>query len=243
MKERDGELVRLYSPLLEAAKKYVIVPGRLKLSPNVDKAVATDVEAIHELVVEAVRATFALRSVYEDLLLCKIMSKSFPWKSKKISKAQHLGFVWEQFVNLCYLFEERYKVAGEAINRCHMAFGAEKKLFEKIGEGTKKIKKHLGEQIAARGRHVHESSSHDQLIKEFSIIELADRLSKKKGELGNIDAHYRNVRRVLGSDVQNAAYVVEGFISEFMNRHGEKLTEHVNRFNGIIEQLQAYKKP
>src|SRR5688572_92794 len=81
-------------------------------------------------------ALFELHTVYSDMQLTLQMSRSYPWrKGHPISQSQHLGFVWFQHMNLCYMFREKYKLSANRGNELQAMF--KRPFRENVGAGLK----------------------------------------------------------------------------------------------------------
>src|SRR5439155_13157442 len=68
------------------------------------------------LLSQALRALFRLHTVCEEMIVVWRMAKVYPWNPRSVSRSQHLHFMWVLFVNLCYAFEEKFKLAANEHN-------------------------------------------------------------------------------------------------------------------------------
>ena len=80
------------------------------------------------------------------------MAQRYPWDPRLIKRSEHLHFVWMVFVNLCYLVEERFKLAAEAHNAAVVAFksGARLKTREGVERIVKGLRQHIQEVVPLR---------------------------------------------------------------------------------------------
>ena len=114
---------------------------------------ADDKKAFHAALVllsKALRGMFQLNAVYDQMIVAYRMAQRYPWDQRLIKRSEHLHFVWMVFTNLCYSFEEKFKLAAETHNSAAMAFKTAGQI--KVKEGVNRISKGLREHIQARNR-------------------------------------------------------------------------------------------
>jgi hypothetical protein len=119
----------------------------------------------------ALRGLFQVNSVYEQMVVSYRMALRYPWDPRLIKRSEHLHFVWMVFVNLCYLLEERFKLAAKSHNAAVVALKSGERL--KTKEGVERITKGLREHIQARGEFTHQWRSSHDIIRDYQMIELA----------------------------------------------------------------------
>ena len=169
MKTRDNEIEGAFRSLIGDAAKNVITFDRLDLSSIKKKRDREMLLATQPLLFNCLKSVNELRGVYEDLIVCYYIARRFPWTNKKIKRSQHLHFVWSQFVHLCYLFEEKYKLAAGQCNTVLKAFRENPHKFD-VKADLKRIDAHLGNHIRARGQHLHEWNIGYQKINDSSFL-------------------------------------------------------------------------
>src|SRR5260370_35406487 len=103
---------------------------------------------------QPLRGLFRLHTVYDEMVVLFRMAQAYPWNKRAISRSQHLHLVWLLFVNLCYSFEEKFKLAANAHNRALKAFGVAGGIDVK--NGIKRIGENLKEHIRKRGEQIHQ---------------------------------------------------------------------------------------
>jgi hypothetical protein len=154
-------------------------------------------------------AFLQLHTVYMQMRLTLEIGKRYPWKKgKPISRSEHLGFVWLQQVNLCYMFKERYKRAANRHNAAMKSYGREGR--EDVAAGLKKIEAALGAFIKSRGQHVHEWDSEHQYLMMFSVAEFLEKHGKPV-EGFSAAGQYGIAKIFLTSDIRRNIDFMEGF--------------------------------
>jgi hypothetical protein len=120
------------------------------------------------------------------------------------------------FVNLCYLLEERFKLAAKAHNEAVIAFKSGDKV--KTNEGVERIAKELREHIQARGELTHQwRTSHDR-IRDYQTIEFAHSTGgMPKGF--KLKSAYGMSRLLVVMEMKRALPIVEDILLEFVESH------------------------
>jgi len=185
------------------------------------------------------RAALQIHSVYGDTVVCHKMIGSFPWKQHRISRAQHLRFVWAQFTNLCYQFEERYKLFLNLQHRTMATF--KKKKTASISDGIKRIRKVLGPHIRQRGQNTHEWSTSNPHVEHFETIEFINSIEPQAdGPLGNVAGQFRITRLLMRWEIETAIKFMEEMLLDTFEEQIPLLSETATTFNELIEMSKAH---
>jgi len=182
------------------------------------------------------RAFLELHTVLDNMHLTLGMSNRYPWGGKTLSKSQHLYFVWFQFVNLCYVFETKYKLSANQYNDLMKFFqiGAE----ENVKNGLKIIRKKIGHYIRDRGNYTHEWYVNHQAVHLFHLVEFLHNHGKEVSGL-HVSDHYVDAKYFLYNDIKVAIVFMEGFLLEALDGYIGHLGEITGIFSENIEQMRV----
>jgi hypothetical protein len=185
------------------------------------------------------RAALQIHSAYGDTVICNKMIGSFPWKKHRISRAQHLRFVWAQFTSLCYQFEERYKLFMNLQHRTMATF--KKKKIATISDGVKRIRKVLGPHIRQRGQNTHEWSTSNPHAEHFETIEFINSIKPQTdGPLGNVADQFRITRLLMRWEIETAIKFMEEMLLDTFEEQISSLAETATMFNELIEMSKTH---
>jgi hypothetical protein len=238
MKLKPDSILNLFMPMIDETNPYLLPISANKqdlafVEDPEQRAVLFDIAATLNA---ALRALLELHSVYEDLVTCYNMARRYPWRGTKIKRSQHLQFVWVQFINQCYLFKEKYKLAAGQINQA-------KKIFKQgppivVGVGLKEIDKALGKLIRVRGQHFHEWFEHNKHVQFFTMIELINATKRIDGPWGNIEGHYKDAKMMLGWEIESAGEFVESFFKGTVRSQIDDLAKATREYNRIVKRIE-----
>src|SRR5665647_1560108 len=62
-------------------------------------------KAVHHRLSGELRALFELLTVYDDLMVCRILAQEYPWRKNELTRYEHLRLAWSQFARLGSNFE------------------------------------------------------------------------------------------------------------------------------------------
>lgn len=208
MKLRSTQLHRALLPLVKAGAPHIFKHQHPGFSVAGNKQLEQALHDVRNLIGAAMRAALQLHSVYEDTVVCYKMIGTFPWKTHRITRAQHLRFVWSQFTNNCYRFEERYKLFMTLQHRTMTIF--KKKKIGSVANGIKRIRNVLGWHIRQRGQDTHEWSASNPQAEHFATIEFINSIEPQNGgPLGNVAGQFKNVRMLMRWEIEMAVKFME----------------------------------
>ncbi len=236
MKYRENEILKALMPVIDAGKHHIITGHPPNFGYIKPKRLEEALHEIRDAIGGAMRAAFHLNSVYQDIVVCHKMIQSYPWRRNRITKSQHLNFVWSQFTNLCYLFEERYKLLVKMQHNMQTLFRKQKIIS--ANDGIKEIRKALGDHIRQRGENTHQWSKSNPHAEHFATVELINSQRPQKGPLGNVKGQYRVTRMLMRWEIETAIKFVEEFQIALFKRQIPDVTECTLLFNQIVELAQ-----
>jgi hypothetical protein len=170
----------------------------------------------------------------EDLVLFDYMASRYPWRSKRITRAKHLEFIWFQFLNLCYLFKEKYRVCWNRHNRLMQALGRAHR--EDVAAGLKEIDTALGAFIRSRGQHTHEFGVYHQRITTLSTIEFVREHRDVVVKLDDEGRSYRIARGLVREDIERARQFMVEFLGKAARGFLKEYSAAVTNFNKLIDK-------
>jgi len=190
-----------------------------KIDPNF----RNDAIAIRNYLRNAYFSIVSINSVISDVEMCARMIGRYPWHGTDISKGDHFEFVWSNFTNHCYIFEERTKQLGKHFNEVAKIFNRDK---INVGPWIKKINKEIGEHIAFRGAHIHVWSRNYEGYEHFKLIDSVAHhdvkykwaqkylyiQTKPKLKKEILDTREKMIKLLLGFDPDPVNYLLESMI-------------------------------
>jgi hypothetical protein len=139
------------------------------------------------------------------------------------------------FVNLCYLLEERFKLAAESHNNTVSAFKSGDKV--NTNEGIKRISNGLRKHIQARGELTHQWRSSHERIQDYQTIELAHSTGgMPKGF--KLKLAYGLSRLMIVTEMRRALPIVEDILLELIDGHKNGLLPISKSVTGALERLE-----
>lgn len=230
--EAMGEIIRGQTVRFLVDKRYF---EKLQFDAPDDK---DTFENILILLSAALRGLIQLNSVYEQMIVSYRMAQRYPWDHRLIKRSEHLHFVWMVFVNLCYLLEERFKLAAKAHNAAVVAFKSGDSL--KVREGVERIAKGLRDHIQARGEFTHQWRSSHDVISNYQMVELAYSTGgMPKGF--KLKQSYGLSRMLIVMEMQRALPIVEEILLELIEGHKKSLLPISARVTEVLKRLEAKK--
>lgn len=223
-------LAKEFIPLLDAAR-FMFACREPDFSEIADEQSRSVIHLLHLRLYESLQALFELKSVYDDVLLTLRMSASFPWRSKEISKSDHLKMVWFQHVNLCYLFEEKLKLVRKVFEVVANLL-PEKFNTERLKGVQKRVDAALKKQIQSRGQTFHEWYQHHETLKDYRIIELADKFDggPRTKEVAGL---YRLTKQIIRSEIHESARFMHECMIDIVRKEGCQLATCL----GLLEKV------
>lgn len=168
-----------------------------------------------------------------DLTL--VMAKRYPWRGRGISRGEHLEFVWFQFLNLCYLFKEKYKLSANQYNEIMRIFQRAER--EDVRVGIQKIDKQVGKFVRTRGRHLHEWYESDETIRMVTLAEFLGKHGKDVEGLSE-KGGYQLARLFLSSDIRSAREFMAEFLGAALDGYMGEFRKLTLYFNDVIDNLK-----
>ncbi|MBR0959012.1 hypothetical protein [Bradyrhizobium japonicum] len=207
------ELMRLSDPSFE------FVPEQM----------AGGILAVHQRLKAELAALLNLRTVYGDLIVCRVVAGNYPWIHNQLSPYQHLRLAWLQLKQLTSTFDhsitELHRLHDETLEL--LSIDIER---EVVGGSP-------------RTSAVERSARADrwfQVIpqREASTVETM-RIASELAIADGLVAEYCDAaRRELLEQIDATVQIVHSSIAGFLSGRGCELMDLIGRYNDMIRNLQ-----
>ncbi|WP_454648809.1 hypothetical protein [Bradyrhizobium liaoningense] len=184
---------------------------------------------VHQRLKAELAALLNLRTVYGDLIVCRVVAGDYPWIHNQLSPYQHLRLAWLQLTQLSSMFDR----SRTELDRLHnetlelLSIDVERDVADGSPQAVERsaradrwfeVMPQPGASASATMRIASELST-DALVAEYCDAARRDLLEQ-------IDATIR----IVGSG-----------IAFFLSRHGAELVDLIGRYNDMIENIQLRK--
>jgi len=226
-----------FIPILDAAGRNILIL-EFKLPSGLAVDLENDITRIYYSLVALLRALSEVHSVFVDTRITFRMAGRYPWRNSGISKSDHMRLVWFQFVNHCYLLEEKTKLFYEQYKIVAQIFSLD---FDPkdLTRANRKIKKELGSYIRARGQTFHGWYDAHQEIALFSAAELVHSIDPMV--VPSIRADYSEAKNLLRIDVKIGLDFMKSFFIELVDRHSSCIMSAITKFDRLMELVEGGK--
>ncbi|MCS3501767.1 hypothetical protein M2189_008722 [Bradyrhizobium japonicum] len=207
------ELMRFSDPSFE------FVPERMR----------GGISAIHERLRAELAELLKLRTVYGDLIVCRIVASNYPWTHDQLSPYQHLRVAWLQLTQLSSMFDR----SMTELDRLHdetlelLSIDVEG-VFADASPRTRAV-----EQNARADRWFEVVPHHE--VQTFERMRIASQLPIADAL---VFEYCDAARRELLEQIDATTKVVSSGIAVFLSRHGAELLDLIGRYNGMIENFR-----
>lgn len=205
------ELMRLSDPSLE------FVPERMK----------GGILTVHQRLKAELAALLNLRTVYGDLIVCRVVAGDYPWIHNQLSPYQHLRLAWLQLTQLSSMFDR----SMTELDRLH------NETLELLSIDVERDAADDSPQTVER------STRADRWFEVMPQCEASTLATMRiASELATADvlvAEYCDAaRRELLEQIDATIQIVGSGIASFLSRHEGELVDLIGRYNDMIENLQ-----
>jgi len=245
----DERFTELLMPTLDAFSEMLRTVKPMVKMEDVDDILVADfssiknndarqvIERLYSMSIRANKAIHEVHSVYNDMQLCQLMSRRFPWRKGTFKRSDHLHFSWMLFVNLCYLFRLKLKQAyNVAQPLAALSKGANK--FDVASE-LKLLDHKIGRHIRARGEHWHQWNVGHKWIKDYRMFEFLDQAGELPRGLPPIDGIFRVAQSELVSDVQDAMEAMDTSLETLLKATANDISHGMNLVSNFLKNYAA----
>ncbi|MDX3965470.1 MAG: hypothetical protein QHD01_02580 [Bradyrhizobium sp.] len=205
------ELMRLSDPSFE------FVPERMK----------GGILTVHQRLKAELAALLNLRTVYGDLIVCRVVAGDYPWIHNQLSPYQHLRLAWLQLTQLSSMFDR----SMTALDRLH------NETLELLSIDVERDAADDSPQTVERGTR---ADRWFEVMPQCEASTLATmRIASELATADVLVAEYCDAaRRELLEQIDATIQIVGSGIAGFLSRHEGELVDLIGRYNDMIENLQ-----
>lgn len=185
------------------------------------------------------RALIEISTVIDDVQICINMTKKYPWDENKIPRTSHLHLIWFTFENLCYQFKEKVRLFKKFFKMSAIQFC--KSAIDNTRELLKIIDFRIGVYIKSRGMTLHEFTSRNSIISDFSTLDLLYKMKNITNiEVDNdIKYYYRDTARAVRGEIGMAFEFMADFFLQYLSKDISDLIERIRSFNFLCDKLSS----
>lgn len=186
------------------------------------------ISAIHQRLKAELAALLNLRTVYGDLIVCRIVAGSYPWIDNELSPYQHLRLAWLQLTRLSSMFDHSMTELDRLHNETLELLSID---VERAADGSPRTR--AGERNTRVDRWFEVVPQHEaptfETMRVASELSIADAL---------IAEYCDAARRELLGQIDATVQIVSSSIAGFLSDHGDELIDLIGRYNDMIENLE-----
>jgi hypothetical protein len=183
--------------------------------------------AVHRRLKAELAALLSLRTVYGDLIVCRVVAANNPWTHNQLSPYQHLRLAWLQLKQLTSMFDH----CATELDRLH------DETLELLSIDLERE----AECGAPTGRVIERSGRADRWFEVMpqgeapmvDTVRIASELS-----IAPVPGYCDAARRDLLEQIDATEQIVHSRIAGFLSRRGGELTDLIGRYNEMIRNLQ-----
>jgi hypothetical protein len=198
-------------------------------------------KVVHHRLSGELRALFELLTVYDDLMVCRIVAQEYPWRQNEIAPYAHLRLAWSQFARLSSSFERHM---NELIQHHREALELFSSDFELPDSGERLDRSGLSQATAdCRDRPV--DRWYEVAPKSPAAAGVADMrvASKWPDTLRPFAQHYDQARSELVREIDAKIATVGSDVTGFLVNHGAALLDGSERYNEMIKNFRRLHRP
>jgi hypothetical protein len=194
------------------------------------------IKAVHHRLSGELRALFELLTVYDDLMVCRILAREYPWRQNEITPYEHLRLAWSQCARLSSSFERHM---NELIQHHREALELFSSDFELPVPGER-LDRSGSSQAAADGRDRPVDRWYEVAPKSPAAPGVADMrvASKWPDTLSPFAQHYDQANSEVVREIDAKIATVGSDVTGFLVNHGAALLDGIERYNAMIKNFR-----
>jgi hypothetical protein len=198
-------------------------------------------KAVHHRLSGELRALFELLTVYDDLMVCRILAQEYPWRKNELTRYEHLRLAWSQFVRLSGNFERHM---DEVIQHHREALELFSSDFELPDSGERLDQNGL-KRAAADCRNRPVDRWYEVAPEPCAATIVADMrvASEWPDTLPPFTQYYEEAQselvREIGAKIETVGPAVTGFLVGY----GAALVDGIERYNEMITNFRRLHRP
>ena len=190
--------------------------------------------AIHRRLKAELRALLELRTIYGDMIACRILASEYPWARGELSPYQHLKLAWSHFARLTGLFDQAMKKITELHNETLDLLGVDiQRAVHGSVNGAAPSAEPIGRDTRA-GRWYEVAP--DPEPPTFGTMRIASEWSDAARPFAD---YYGAARGELLDQIDATVGTVASAIASFLSQHGEELMDLIGRYNVMVRNFRV----
>jgi hypothetical protein len=224
----------LMAPIVEGAAENLMRPSDPDFA-FVPEKLRSGMKAVHHRLKEELRALFELRTIYDDLGVCRILAQEYPWRKGELTHYQHLRLAWSQLVRLNCSFEQYMDEVSAHHSEALELFSAD---FEPPEAGVGLDWAGIKSGPDCQGRPVDRWYAVAPGLDITSVIAELRVASEWPDTLPPFIQCYEAAQSELLREIDKEIATVDGAITRFLESHGAALLDMIGRYNNMVKNFQ-----
>ena len=198
-------------------------------------------KAVHHRLSGELRALFELLTVYDDLMVCRIVAQEYPWRQNEITPYEHLRLAWSQLARLSSSFERHMNELIQHHREALELFSSDFELPD-LGE---RLDRSGSSQATADCRDRPVDRWYEVAPKSPAAAGVADMrvASNWPDTLPPFAQHYDLARSELVRELDAKIATVGSDVTGFLVNHGAALLDGIERYNAMIKNFRRLHRP
>ena len=239
--ESKPGLDRLMAPIVKVAAENLLALAEPDFE-FVPEKLRRGMKAVHHRLSGELRALFELLTVYDDLMVCRILAQEYPWRQNEITPYEHLRLAWSQFVRLSSSFERHMNEVIQHHREAIELFSSDFELPD------------LGERLDRSGSSQATADCRDRPVDRWyevapksqaATVVVADmRLASKWPDtLPPFAQHYDKAKSELVLEIDAKIATVGSDVTGFLVNYGAALLDGIERYNQMVRNFRRLHRP
>lgn len=224
----------LMGPIVEGAAENLMGPSDPDFA-FVPEKLRSGMMAVHHRLKKELAALFELRTIYDDLGVCRILAQEYPWRKGELTHYQHLRLAWSQFVRLNSNFEQYMDEVSAHHSEAMELFSAD---FEPSESGAGLDWAGFKSGPDCQGRPVDRWYAVASGLDATSVIAGLRVASEWPDTLPPFIQCYEAAQSELLREIDNEIATVGSAITRFLESHGAAIFDMIERYNNMVKNFQ-----
>jgi hypothetical protein len=231
----------LMAPIVKVASENLLVLAEPDFE-FVPEKLRRGMKAVYHRLSGELRALFELLTVYDDLMVCRILAQEYPWRRNEITPYEHLRLAWSQFVRLSGSFERHM---NELIQHHRAALELFSSDFELPDSGERRDRSGSSQATAdSRDRPV--DRWYEVAPKSPAATDVAADMriaSKWPDTLPPFAQHHDQAKSELVLEIDGKIATVGSDVTGFLVNYGAALLDGIERYNQMVRNFRRLHRP
>ena len=207
----------------------------------VPEKLRTGMKAVHHRLNGELRALFELLTVYDDLIVCRVVANEYPWRKSELTHYEHLRLAWSQFTRLSSNFDRQM---NEVIQHHREALELFSSDFELPDSSERSDRSDLGRTaVDCRNKAVDRWCEVAPEMRGATFVADMRVASKWPDTLPPFIQYYDEARDELVREIDAKIATVGPAITGFLVSYRAGLLDMIERYNAMIKNFQHLHRP